>query len=215
MSFPLEVSEVRVLLTAFGPFGGDDANASADALAVVAARWVGPVDLVTALLPVSFIGAPAALEAAIEESRPQAVLCLGEAGGRAALTPELWAAPTADARIPDNDGDQPRGRRLDGVEGPLRSRIDVDRVAAAIAAAGVPAAVSRDAGTFVCNATFRAALSKFDGPAGFLHVPAVRSVGLARVGGETDANAADARPHLTIEDVARGVRAAVLAVAEG
>ncbi len=205
---------MRVLLTAFEPFGGDGVNASADAAALVARGWDHPAaELVTVVLPVSFGGAPRRLDAAIAEHSPDVVVCLGEAGGRTSVTPELRAAPLADARIPDNDGDQPRDRPLDDVEGHLGSRVDAEALAEAIRASGVPADVSGDAGRFVCNAVFRAALTRFAGPACFIHVPAVRQAGPALVGAETDPGVAPASAPLTIDDLAVAVEAVILAVA--
>lgn len=178
-----------ILVTGFEPFGGEAVNASREAVLALAAAWDDPaVELVTAILPVSFAGAPSALAAAIELHRPAAVLCVGEAGGRTAVTPELHAYNERLARIADNDGARPEGPIDDGPER-LDSRLDVARQVAAIRAVGVPAEESADAGRFVCNAVFRAALTGFAGPAGFVHVPAVRDDGVAGVGAETDGGA--------------------------
>ncbi|WP_231979215.1 hypothetical protein [Tessaracoccus coleopterorum] len=64
----------------------------------------------------------------------------------------------------------------------------------------------------MCNAVFRAALTSFDGPAGFVHVPAVREVGMARVGAETD-GAEPRAATLTIDDLTRALSAVVRALA--
>ncbi len=180
------LARMRVLVSGFEPFGGDVANASADAVRALADGWAHPtVELRTVILPVTFDGAPAALADAIAREEPDVVLCVGEAGGRLAITPERWAVNERQARIPDNDGQQPSGPIDDGG---LRheARVDVDAMVAAMRAAGIPAEVSEDAGRFVCNAIFRAALTGFDGPAGFIHVPALRARGEALVGAETD-----------------------------
>ncbi|MFT3889106.1 MAG: hypothetical protein QM713_13210 [Arachnia sp.] len=203
---------MRVLVTGFEPFGGDDANASADAVrALAAADAIPGVELVTAILPVSFARAPAALAAAVESTRPDAVLSVGEAGGRTAVTPERFAANERVARIPDNDGARPAGPIDDGPE-LLAGGLDVDAAVAACRAAGVAAEPSDDAGRFVCNAVFRAALTCFDGPAGFVHVPALRASGAsARVGAETDENPAAPGPTdaLTVLDLARALGAVI------
>ena len=203
---------MRVLVTGFEPFGGDAVNASGEAVTALAEGWNDPtIHLVTAILPVTFAGAPAALAAAIGEHRPDAVVCVGEAGGRAAVTPERYAVNERAARIPDNDGATPAGPIDSGPER-LESRIDVERVATAIAAAGLPAHVSEDAGRFVCNAVFRAALTGFAGPAGFVHVPTVRETGTATVGAETDEAATAAVSALTTADLVTALDAAVRAL---
>ena len=212
-----------MLITGFEPFGGDSVNASGVVLERLASAWgraggprVAGLELVTAVLPVEFVGAARVLAAAIAEARPDAVLCLGEAGGRSAVTPERWAGPTALGRIPDNAGFAPRNEPLDGDAGLLASRLDVDAMVAAIRAAGVASHASGDAGRFVCNATFRALLRDHDVPGGFIHVPAVRDTGVALVGGETD-DAAEERldSSLDFDDLVDAVCAVVHLIAAG
>lgn len=43
----------------------------------------------------------------MEQYRPDAVVCVGQAGGRAAITPEMITVNIMDARIPDNAGNKP------------------------------------------------------------------------------------------------------------
>jgi len=203
---------VTILVTGFEPFGGDAVNASGEAVRALAAGWDDPaVELVTAILPVSFEGAPIALDRAVRRYRPDAVVCVGEAGGRLAVTPERYAVNDRLARIADNDGRSPTGAIDEGPE-LLASRLDVDRLVAAVRAAGVPAEASEDAGRFVCNAVFRAALTSFEGPAGFVHVPAVRPTGVAGVGAETDGRAAEAAT-VTVDDLARALAAMISTLA--
>ncbi|MDO5737412.1 MAG: pyroglutamyl-peptidase I [Propionibacteriaceae bacterium] len=202
---------MRVLVTGFAPFGGDAENASAVVLHELTGSWSDSrIDLVTALLPVEFDGAPRALAATIVDVAPDVVICLGEAGGRTLVTPERWAGPLAHARIPDNAGHAPSNEQLDGHPEPFGSRLDADAVAEAIRSVGVPAEASSDAGLFVCNATFRALLRDHCMPAAFIHVPAVRHMGVAVVGAETDADAGGApAPGLSFEDLVRAVTAVI------
>ena len=201
---------VRVLITGFEPFGGDTANASGQAVLRLARRFDDPdLELVHAVIPVSFLGGPEALRRLIAEHDPDVVVAVGEAGGRSAVTPEQWAVNEQVARIPDNDGAQPSGP-IDTRPQRLASRLDVDALVAAVLQAGIPAESSQDAGAFVCNAVFRAALTGFDGPAGFVHVPAVRDCGAATVGAETDAKA-PVQSGLTFDDLATALEAIVRA----
>lgn len=181
---------MRVLLTGFEPFGGDVENASGDAVAAI--RDVGSdVAIEVSVLPVSFRDAPDVLARAIADTRPDLVVAVGEAGRRSAITPESTASAFADARIADNDGEQPRGVPLDAVPGPLTTTFDVDRLAAHVREVGIDAHASHDAGTFVCNAVYRALL-RTGVPGVFVHVPAVRTHGIPRVGAETDGSDRDA-----------------------
>lgn len=205
---------MKILVTGFEPFGGETENASG--VAVDMLRDLTPPDgarIVTAILPVTWSGAGAALLRAVEEHRPDAVVAVGEAGGRAAVTPERWARNMGHGRIPDNDGAIRDAAPL--AEGPerLESRVDPAALARAIKGAGVPAEVSDDAGAFLCNAVFWTALHRTDLPAAFIHVPAVRSRGSARIGCETDPGQAPADSALSSDDLADALAAAVHAVA--
>ncbi|UOW01527.1 SRPBCC domain-containing protein [Agrococcus sp. SCSIO52902] len=217
---------MRILVTAFEPFGGDPENASLEAVRRLADAWAADpqpgAELVTGTLPVAFGAAGPALRALVDEHRPDAVLAVGEAGGRSAITPERWAVNEDDARIPDNAGDQPRGTPIDPA-GPAGrpSGFDVDALVSAILAVGLPADASDDAGRFLCNHVAYL-VAGLDVPGGFVHVPAVRTSGTAGVGDETDPGAsadASAITHegrrLTFDDLALGLAAAVRSIAHG
>ncbi|MDP3893354.1 pyroglutamyl-peptidase I, partial [Nocardioides sp.] len=208
-----------VLLTCFEPFGGDPENASEQAVALLAGTWRDEdVRLLTARLPVSFTGAGPALDEALAPHSPDAVVAVGEAGGRRAVTPETTARNVMDARIPDNDGGQPHSEAIDPT-GPtsLPTRLDVEGIVRACVADGIAATVSHDAGAFVCNLVLHHLLRVTDVPAGFVHVPAVRTSGRATVGSETapsaDSPAFDSEPALTLEECARALGHAVRAAA--
>lgn len=210
---------MRILVTAFEPFGGDAENASLEAVrrleATRAERPQPGVEMVVGVLPVAFGEADRALAALVAEHRPDAVVAVGEAGGRTAVTPERWGVNEDDARIPDNAGAQPRHEPIDP-DGPERraSGLDVEALVAAIEDAGVPAEASDDAGRFLCNHVAYL-VAGLDVPGGFVHVPAVRSSGVAGVGGETDAGAAPVDAGLGFDDLGRALEAIVGAVARG
>jgi pyroglutamyl-peptidase len=168
-----------VLLTGFEPFDGADRNNSWDAVELVA----GIDGLVTALLPVEYGRASEVLSAAIARHRPDLVIAVGLADNRSAITPERVAINVEDARIPDNSGAQPVDAAVvqSGPDAHL-TRLPIKSIVAAVTAAGIPAAVSDSAGTFVCNAVMYRLLH--DHPevmAGFIHVPGAEVVGPERV----------------------------------
>lgn len=191
-----------VLLTGFEPFADDETNPSGDAVRLVAASWSGPERLVTAVLPVTFEGAAAALRELIAEHSPNVVIATGLAGGRAAVTPERVAINLVDARIPDNSGTQPGdGPSLAGGPAAYFTTLPVKAIVRDASATGIPTALSTTAGTFVCNHVFYHALdAATERPgmrAGFIHVPYA-----------TEA-APDGAPALPLADIARALTIAV------
>ncbi|MFI9810524.1 pyroglutamyl-peptidase I [Saccharothrix variisporea] len=165
---------MRVVLTGFEPFGGEQTNPSWDAV-----RQVVPTgyELVVAELPCSFEESIPTLRALLVEHAPDVVICVGQAGGRAAITPERVAINLDDARIPDNAGAQPIDVPVvAGGPAAYFTTLPVKACVAALAEADIPASVSHTAGTFVCNHVFYGlmhwvATERPDVRAGFVHVP--------------------------------------------
>ena len=112
---------------------------------------------------------------AAEELHPDVILCVGQAGGRDAITPELVGINLRHASIPDNAGNQPKDEPIiPGGDCAYFSTLPVRRMAEAVSAAGVQAQVSYSAGTYVCNDLLYTLLSHFRGSAtrvGFIHIP--------------------------------------------
>ncbi|MEA5359207.1 pyroglutamyl-peptidase I [Amycolatopsis sp., V23-08] len=164
----------RVLMTGFAPFGGETVNPSWQAVSALGARRD---DVAAVELPCEFAASLPALRRAIAEHRPSLVVCVGQAGGRAEVTPERVAINLVDARIPDNAGAQPIDVPVveDGPAAYFTS-LPVKACVEAIRAAGVPASVSHTAGTYVCNQVFYGLMhllaTDFPGVrGGFVHVP--------------------------------------------
>ena len=167
---------MKALVTGFEPFGGDRVNPSFEALRRLPAR-LGGLDIATGPLPVVYGAALPALREAIAAAAPDIVLCVGLAGGRTELSLERVAINIDDARIPDNDGNQPIDRPV-VASGPAAyfATLPIKAAVAALREAGLPAAVSNSAGTFLCNHVFYGLMheaasggGRFRG--GFLHVP--------------------------------------------
>ncbi len=164
-----------ILVTCFEPFGGREVNMSREAVLALPAE-AGGRRLHKLCLPVVFgeAGETAAAEAL--RLGASAILCVGEAGGRKALTPELVALNLRYARIPDNLGQSPLDEPVvPGGPNALFSTLPAREMAAAIRAAGLPGEASYSAGAYVCNDLFYSLLYRFPGTEtriGFLHVPA-------------------------------------------
>ena len=170
---------MRALVTGFSPFGGDPVNPSFEAVRRLPRR-IGSLDVVTVELPTSFARAPRKLRALIAREQPGIVLCVGLATDRAGVSVERVAVNWCDARIADNDGDQPRDKPVVArAPAAYFSTLPVTQAVVALTRAGVSAEVSMSAGAFVCNQVFfglmhAAAKSRRIRRAGFVHVPALR-----------------------------------------
>lgn len=166
---------MKVLVTGFEPFGGATINPALEAVRRLPSTIAG-ADVVTVQIPVVFEKDAAAVEAAIDAERPDLVLCVGQAGGRSHITPEFVGINYANARIPDNEGNQPVGRLVEDGPDAYFATLPVFAMADAARAAGVPAAVSYTAGTFCCNEVLYELLhclaTRHPGVrGGFVHVP--------------------------------------------
>ena len=164
----------RLLITGFDPFGGATVNPSWMAVERLPDQ-IGECVLCKLQIPTVFGKAAAAVLEIARQFCPDTILCIGQAGGRAAVTPERIGVNIRDARIPDNAGNQPRGEFVDS-SGPVAyfSTLPVEAMAQAIRDAGVDATVSNSAGAFVCNDVLYSLLHHYDGTAvrvGFVHVP--------------------------------------------
>lgn len=167
---------MKVLVTGFEPFGGESVNPAQ----MIAERLPGEIagaQVVHRIVPCVFGKAIETVCEAIRQEAPDVVICIGQAGGRAAVTPERVGINLRDARLPDNAGNQPVDEpiRPDG-EAAYFSRLPIKAIATAIREAGIPAQVSNTAGTYVCNDLMYGLLYhiQHDFPqvrGGFIHVP--------------------------------------------
>ncbi|MBS0518657.1 MAG: pyroglutamyl-peptidase I [Proteobacteria bacterium] len=197
---------MKALVTGFDAFGGDKVNPSSAAIARLKRRISG-LSVTTAVLPTSFARSAITLRGAIHEAHPDIVLCVGQAGGRSELSLERVAVNIQDARIRDNDGKQPIDRPVVR-DGPAAyfATLPIKACVGELRRAGLPAAVSNSAGTFVCNHVFYALMDMagrhglaFRG--GFLHIPYLPEQA-ARQGGQ---------PSMALDDIVRAIEI-VLAV---
>ena len=187
----------KLLITGFDPFGGATINPAWEAVKLLPDQ-IGDFEVHKLEIPTVFgLGAKTVLEKAATV-RPDVILCVGQAGGRAAVTPERIGVNIRDARITDNAGNQPSGEFI-APEGPAAyfATVPVKEMAAAICAAEMPGTVSNSAGAFVCNDTLYSLLHHYTGTAikvGFIHVPYLPEQG---------------EPSLPLEKTAAALQAAI------
>ena len=166
---------MKIIVTGFDPFGGETINPSIEC--VKALPEIEGVELIRLELPTVFKESAKRLNEVINDVKPDAVLSVGQAGGRAGITMERIAINVDDARIPDNISQQPIDKTIQ-TEGAAAyfSTLPIKRIVKAIRETGISAEVSNSAGTFVCNHIMYQALfaaTKADKPfkAGFMHIP--------------------------------------------
>ena len=166
---------MKIIVTGFDPFGGEKINPSIEC--VKALPEIEGVELIRLELPTVFKESAKRLNEVINDVKPDAVLSVGQAGGRPGITMERIAINVDDARIPDNISQQPIDEtiQLDG-EAAYFTTLPIKRIVKAIREAGISAEVSNSAGTFVCNHIMYQSLfaaTKADKPfkAGFMHIP--------------------------------------------
>lgn len=164
----------HLLITGFDPFGGETVNPAWESVSRLP-DTIGGFRLTKLQIPTVFGVAADTVLTAAEGDAPDVILCVGQAGGRDAVTPERIAINIASAKKPDNAGNQPlEAPILPGGPDGIFSTVPVSAMADAITAAGLPGRVSNTAGTFVCNDTLYRLLHHYAGTpvrVGFVHVP--------------------------------------------
>lgn len=166
---------MKIIVTGFDPFGGETINPSIEC--VKALPEIEGVELIRLELPTVFKESPKRLNEVINDVKPDAVLSVGQAGGRTGITMERIAINVDDARIPDNISQQPIDETIQTEGEPAYfSTLPIKRIVKAIREAGISAEVSNSAGTFVCNhimyqSLFAATKAEKPFKAGFMHIP--------------------------------------------
>lgn len=167
---------MKILVTGFDPFGGEKVNPAYEAVKLLPDGIAG-AEIIKKEMPTEFVRSVTEVEAAIKEYSPDVVLNVGQAGGRACVTVEKIGINLADARIPDNVGEQPIDEPLqkDGPDAYFAT-VPVKAMVQNVREHGLPCQVSFTAGTYVCNCVMYNVLhmcaTKYQGiRAGFIHVP--------------------------------------------
>ncbi len=200
---------MKILLTAFDPFGGEPVNPAQEAVAAVSDTVAG-AEIVKCVVPTVFGKSIDTVYAAMKKENPDVTFCIGQAGGRVGLTPERVAINLDDARIEDNEGNQPFDKVIrEYGENAYFTSLPVKAMVNKIKEAGIPASVSYTAGTFVCNHLMYGVLYNISREfpnmkGGFMHVPFLHEQVLNRAN----------TPSLSKDDIVKGIEAAITAIVE-
>ncbi len=168
-----------VLLTGFDPFGGASVNPSWQAVRSLHGRQIQDRQVVGVQLPTVFGEALRVLDTWLDQLRPELVICVGQAGGRSAISIERVAINVDDAPLRDNAGAQPIDQPVvPGAPAAYFSTLPIKHMRANLLARNLPAEVSQTAGTFVCNHVFFGLMHRLSTHpglrhtrGGFVHVP--------------------------------------------
>lgn len=188
----------KLLITGFEPFGGEEINPSWEAVSRLP-DTIGEYALTKLLIPVVFGEATQTVIKAAKDIIPNAILCIGQAGGRTAITPEYLGINLRHASIPDNKGNQPTEEPIIiGGENAYFCTLPIRKIADAIQASGIPSQVSYSAGAYVCNDLIYGLLAYFSSSetrVGFIHIPYCEKQ--------------KKEPSMALEDIIKGLRVAI------
>lgn len=171
---------MKILITGFDPFNGESVNPALEAVKLMKEEIAG-AKIVKLEIPTVFCKSVEKVYEAMKAEQPDVVLSIGQAGGRFGVTPERVAINVDDARIQDNEGNQPVDTPIFADGKPAYfSNLPVKAMVEAIKQKGLPSSLSNSAGTFVCNHVMYGVLyhihKEFPGMrGGFIHVPFITS----------------------------------------
>ena len=192
----------KLLITGFEPFGGEKINPSWEAVKLLPDE-IGEFLLKKIEVPVVFEKAAETVISAAKEFSPDAIICVGQAGGRTGITPEMVAINLRYAKIPDNEGNKPEDEPcIKYGENAIFATLPVRKMTDAISDCGITAAVSYSAGTYVCNDLIYHVLEhckNTETKACFIHVPFIPE------------QTSD-KPSMALESIAKGLEAAIKAI---
>lgn len=200
---------MKILVTGFDPFGGEKINPAIEAVKCLPDTIQG-ANIIKLEIPTVCHKSLQVIEEAIQKYDPDVILSIGQAGGRSNLTVERIGINCDDCRIPDNEGNQIIDEPVfkDGpdayfVNVPIKAMVEY------IHKAGIPAAVSNSAGTFVCNHVTYGVRhmieTKYLGKrSGFIHIPYLPSQVIDK----------KEMPSMQLEVIVKGIEAAITAIVE-
>ena len=200
---------MKVLITGFTPFGGEDINPAYEAVKNLE-DMINGAQIIKREISTVFHKSIDELDKLIEIESPDLVICVGQAGGRFDITLERVAINVDDARIADNEGNQLIDEKIykDG-ENAYFSSLPIKAMVRRIREGGIPASISNTAGTFVCNHLMYGLLylihNKYPNiRGGFIHVPYSTGQVISK------SNVAS----MSIEDITKGLNLAIEAALE-
>lgn len=204
------IKGMKLLVTGFDPFGGEKINPAFEAIKRLPAVIDG-CQIIQLEIPTVFKKSIQAVDDCIAEQQPDAVISVGQAGGRDKLSVEWVGINLDEARIPDNEGNSPSGQPI-YQDGPAAyfSTLPNKAILKALIDAKIPATLSYTAGTYVCNHVLYGLMYLIDKKynnqlrGGFIHVPFLPEQVLDKRG----------MPYMTVEMMTEALMIAIQATLE-
>ena len=196
---------MKVLVTGFDPFGGEAVNPAFEAVKLLPDEIAG-AEIIKLEIPTVFSKCGPAVEESIKKYEPDVVINVGQAGGRSCVTIEQVAINLAEARIPDNAGEQPSDEPVQAEGAPAYyATIPVKAIVKNIRDHGIPCHIPYSAGTYVCNCVMYEVLHMAETKytnlrAGFIHVPFAAQQAVEKPNGT---------PFMSLEMIAQAIEYAI------
>lgn len=200
---------MKLLVTGFDPFGGEKINPAWEAVKELPDTILGS-EVIKLEIPTVFNKSAEVVKEAINKYQPDVVLNIGQAGGRFGVTPERVAINMDDARIPDNEGNQPIDEVIQKNGTPAYfTQLPIKAMVEGVKSAGYPASVSNTAGTFVCNhimyqVQYLIATEFPNVKGGFIHVPYIHEQVVSK----------PSMPSMSISDISKALEATLVKIVE-
>ncbi len=203
----------QVLLTGFEAFGSTPVNPAEEVARILDGEEIHGAKIASRIVPNTFFKCIEVVRDAIGEVQPDAVVMMGEFGGRAMVTVERIAQNLNDGaryQLRDNDGQLLQDVMTDP-DGPAayRATLPIRAMVRAMRESGIPADISDAPGTFCCNHLMygilhHIATADLNLRAGWVHLPHLPEVAAL----ERNLGA----PSMSVETAAAGLRAGILAI---
>lgn len=204
---------MKILVTGFDPFGGEKINPALETIKRLPDTILG-AQIIKLEIPTVVGKSLAKIKEAVEKENPDAVLSIGQAGGRSEITVERVGINIDDCRIPDNEGNQPIDEPVvKGGPAAYFVTVPIKAIVENIKAHNIPASISNTAGTFICNhvcygvahlAAQRTAAGK-PMKSGFIHIPFLPEQAIGKPA---------LTPSMSLETIVSGITHALEAIVE-
>lgn len=165
---------MKILLTAFEPFGSHLTNSSEQVLVALPDRIAGAA-VHKIVLPVSFSHSIEPIAEYIDSNAIDWIVAMGQAARRIEISLERTAVNIADAKLPDNDGFRPCSEKvIENAPSSCNTTLPIDAICESMKSTGIACHVSHNAGRYVCNALYFHLLYIFSHVQSiFVHLPSL------------------------------------------
>jgi pyroglutamyl-peptidase len=200
---------MKALITGFDPFNGESINPAFEAVKALP-EFIGDCKIIKKEVPTVFGKSIKILTETIAQEKPDLVICIGQAGGRFHITPEYVAINLDEARITDNEGNQPAAQKIwEKGDNAYFTTLPVRSIVKELLDNNIPAQVSFTAGTFVCNHLFYGLMHCINTQfpqvrGGFIHVPFLPEQTLDKRD----------QPYMSLDMISKGLELALKATLE-